>query len=40
MIAALKAANVKHEWHLTEGDHSWPVWRTYLSEFVPRLFQP
>jgi len=40
LIAALKTANVKHEWHLTEGDHSWPVWRGYLSEFLPRLFQP
>jgi enterochelin esterase-like enzyme len=40
LITALKAANVNHEWHLTEGDHSWPVWRGYLSEFLPRLFQP
>jgi len=39
LIAALKAANVKHEWHETAGDHSWPVWRGYLSEFLPRLFQ-
>ena len=39
VIAALKAANVKHEWHETAGDHSWPVWRGYLSEFLPRLFQ-
>jgi len=39
LINALKAANVKHEWYLTEGDHSWPVWRGYLSEFLPRLFQ-
>lgn len=22
----------------TEGDHSWPVWRRYLVEFVPKLF--
>jgi enterochelin esterase family protein len=39
LIDALKAAKVKHEWHLTEGDHSWPVWRQYLTEFAPRLFQ-
>lgn len=23
---------------LTEGDHSWPVWRRYLAEFTPLLF--
>jgi enterochelin esterase family protein len=40
LIDALKAANVTREWHETAGDHSWPVWRTYLSAFVPRLFQP
>jgi len=39
LIDALKAAEVKHEWHETAGDHSWPVWRTYLTEFLPRLFQ-
>ena len=40
LIEALKTAGVKHEWHLTEGDHSWPVWRQYLTEFAPKLFQP
>ena len=40
LIAQLKAAGVKHEWHLTAGDHSWPVWRGYLVEFAPLLFQP
>lgn len=39
MIAALEKAGIRHEWHLTEGDHSWPVWRRYLVEFAPRLFQ-
>ena len=39
-IAALKEKSVNHEWHLTEGDHSWPVWRLYLADFLPRLFQP
>lgn len=37
-VARLKDAGVHHEWHLTEGAHSWPVWRGYLAEFVPRLF--
>lgn len=37
-IALLKDKGVTHEYLLTEGDHSWPVWRRYLGEFVPRLF--
>lgn len=37
-IARLKEAKVNHEWHLTEGAHSWPVWRGYLAEFAPKLF--
>jgi len=39
LTALLKEKTVTHEWHLTEGDHSWPVWRGYLSDFVPRLFR-
>ncbi len=38
-ITQLKESNIRHEWRLTEGDHSWPVWRKYLAEFVPKLFQ-
>jgi enterochelin esterase family protein len=38
-IALLKEKGVRHEWVLTEGDHSWPVWRRYLADFLPRLFQ-
>ena len=38
-IALLKEKNLKHEWQLTEGEHSWPVWRIYLAELAPRLFQ-
>ena len=39
LVAALKASGIQHEWQLTEGDHSWPVWRRYLVEFAPKLFQ-
>jgi enterochelin esterase family protein len=39
LISALKQHDIKHEWLLSEGDHSWPVWRTYLTQFVPLLFQ-
>jgi enterochelin esterase family protein len=38
-VNKLKAAGIKPEWHVTEGDdHSWPVWRRYLSDLLPRLF--
>jgi enterochelin esterase family protein len=39
LITTLKARGVSHEWRLTPGDHSWPVWRDYLAEFVPKLFR-
>ncbi len=38
LVSLLKGKSIQHEWHLTEGNHSWPVWRIYLKEFVPRLF--
>jgi enterochelin esterase-like enzyme len=34
----LKEKGIRHEFQVTEGNHSWPVWRRYLAEFVPRLF--
>ena len=39
-IALLNEKSIEHEYHLTEGDHSWPVWQRYLRDFAPRLFQP
>ncbi len=38
-IALLKDRNIRHEWHLTDGNHSWPVWRLYLADLAPRLFR-
>lgn len=38
-IGALEEAGIDHEWHLTEGSHSWPIWRGYLADFAPRLFR-
>ena len=35
----LKQRGVKHQFVETEGNHSWPVWRRYLAEFAPLLFQ-
>jgi enterochelin esterase family protein len=37
--ALLEQKGIRHEWRETAGDHSWPVWRGYLGEFVPLLFQ-
>ena len=39
-IALLTEKHVRHTWRLSEGAHSWPVWRGYLAEFAPLLFQP
>jgi enterochelin esterase-like enzyme len=38
-VALLKDKGVRYEYIETDGDHSWPVWRRYLTEFVPRLFR-
>jgi enterochelin esterase family protein len=35
----LQEKGIKHELHLTEGVHNYAVWRLYLSQLVPRLFQ-
>ncbi len=37
--AHLKEKGVKHEYLITEGNHSWSNWRTYLVDFVPKLFR-
>ena len=36
--ALLTRRGVHHEFHETEGNHSWPLWRKYLPLFVSRLF--
>ena len=38
-VSMLSSKNIRHQWQLTEGDHSWPVWRGYLAELAPQLFQ-
>jgi enterochelin esterase-like enzyme len=37
--AWLKQKGVKHTWIESGGAHTWLVWRRYLAEFVPLLFQ-
>jgi enterochelin esterase family protein len=39
-VALLQGNSIRHQWRLTEGDHSWPVWRDYLAELAPLLFVP
>ena len=38
-IALLASKDIHYQWHLTEGNHSWPVWRNYLCQFAPQLFR-
>lgn len=38
LSAALKEKNIPHDFKETAGNHSWPVWRRYLVEFMPLLF--
>lgn len=38
LIAWLEAQDIAHTWLETAGDHSWPVWRDYWKQFLPRLF--
>jgi enterochelin esterase-like enzyme len=35
----LTAKGIRHTWVQTPGQHSFRVWRRYLAEFVPLLFQ-
>ena len=37
--SSLKEGKIKHEYVETEGGHRWGVWRSYLGEFLPRLFR-
>jgi len=38
-IERLKADDIKHVAHISEGGHEWRVWRRYLNEFLPLLFE-
>jgi enterochelin esterase family protein len=35
----LKRRGIRHEYHETEGGHTWINWRTYLRDFAQLLFQ-
>jgi enterochelin esterase family protein len=36
---SLDRHGIKHQFIETEGNHSWPVWRKYLAQFAPLLFE-
>lgn len=38
-VESLKKSGIDHEFLITEGKHSWPVWRGYLADFAPKLFR-
>jgi enterochelin esterase family protein len=38
-IEWLKSKNIHHTWVPTPGQHSFRVWRRYLAQFTPLLFQ-
>jgi enterochelin esterase family protein len=38
--AFLTEHQIKHIFHESSGAHTWMVWRRYLNELAPRLFQP
>jgi enterochelin esterase family protein len=38
LSSALKAKGIPHEFKETPGNHSWPVWRRHLGEYMPMLF--
>ncbi|HIE64418.1 MAG TPA: esterase family protein [Verrucomicrobia bacterium] len=37
-IERLKTKKVKHVYHVSEGGHSWDVWRKYLTVFLQKIF--
>ncbi len=39
VVEWLKSKGVKHTWVETPGTHSFTLWRRYLAEFTPLLFQ-
>ncbi len=38
-LQMLADGGVKHTGLITDGDHSWPVWRRYLADFLPLVFR-
>jgi enterochelin esterase-like enzyme len=39
LLETLKAHNIRHEFHESEGGHTWINWRVYLRDFTQLLFR-
>jgi enterochelin esterase-like enzyme len=39
LVAMLKSHGIRHEFHESEGAHTWINWRHYLNDFAPELFR-
>ena len=39
MHSLLVEKNVKHDWYIDSGGHTWPVWKNDLYLLAPRLFR-
>ena len=39
LLEWFRAKDIRYTWFETPGAHSWMVWRRYLAEFAPLLFQ-
>ena len=38
-VEKMNSLGVRHVAHITEGDHSWPIWHGYLREFASQVFE-
>jgi enterochelin esterase-like enzyme len=39
LVSTLKQLGIRHEWHETDGAHTWMVWRENLAAILPLLFR-
>jgi enterochelin esterase family protein len=39
-VKLLESRQIRHTWRETAGAHNWRVWRVYLHELLPQLFNP
>ena len=37
--AWLEKEGIAHTWTVSEGAHEWPVWRSYLPQFLELIFR-
>ena len=39
LVAWLEQNHLPYEWHPTAGQHEWPVWRDYLTQYLQKVFR-